>query len=140
MISILHRQAQVYHNTMLKELDISSAEYPFLLYLYQKDGANQDELSTYLYIDKAATARSINSMEEKGLVQRRKTSKDLRFNHIFLTDKAKAIETEVRERVWAWSQLLTEGMSEEEVESLMETLDSMVNKVENHQGRKKLEE
>ncbi|QSX07942.1 winged helix-turn-helix transcriptional regulator [Alkalibacter rhizosphaerae] len=140
MISILHRQAQVYHNCTLKDLEISSAEYPFLLYLYQRDGASQDELSSYLYIDKAATARSINSLEDKGFVERRKKAEDKRFNHVYLTDKAKDVEKEVRERVWNWSKLLTDGMDETEVEKLMDTLHEMVQKVEKHQGKKKTEE
>lgn len=136
LISILHRQAQVYHNNELNVLDLSSAEYPFLMYLYRKDGASQDEMSCFLVIDKAAAARSIKSLEEKGFVERRKNSQDMRFNHVFLTDKAKEVETQVRETVWNWSRLLTESMSDQDVESLIETLEGMVLRVEQHQGKK----
>lgn len=136
LISILHRQAQVYHNNELKALDVSSAEYPFLMYLYRRDGASQDEMSCFLVIDKAATARSIKSLEEKGFVQRRKNNQDMRFNHVFLTEKAKEVEEQVRETVWNWSRLLTQSMSEQEVESLITTLEQMVERVEQHQGKK----
>lgn len=136
LISILHRQAQIYHNNALRALEISSAEYPFLMYLYRKDGASQDEMSCFLVIDKAATARSIKALEEKGFIERRKDSHDKRFNYVFLTEKAKSVEEEVRNTVWNWSRLLTEGMTEEEVEDLIRTLENMVDKVEIHQRKK----
>jgi DNA-binding MarR family transcriptional regulator len=52
LVSILHRHSQIYINYALKEFGITSAEYSFLLHLYRKDGLTQEELSSYLCIDK----------------------------------------------------------------------------------------
>ncbi|MDD4574200.1 MAG: MarR family winged helix-turn-helix transcriptional regulator, partial [Sphaerochaeta sp.] len=57
LIAILHRKSQIFTNKALKEFSLTSAEYPFLFALYHKEGQTQEELSSYLYIDKAATAR-----------------------------------------------------------------------------------
>lgn len=65
LIAILHRQSQIYINCTLKKFNITSAEYSFLLYLYKKNGATQDEMSTYMYIDKSATNRAINHSRRK---------------------------------------------------------------------------
>ena len=78
LISILHRQAQVYINHALKDYNITSAEHPILLYLWKHNGASQDEISSFLYIDKAATARGIKSLEEKGYVTKSKDNLDKR--------------------------------------------------------------
>ncbi|KPU42439.1 multiple antibiotic resistance protein MarR [Oxobacter pfennigii] len=136
LLSILHRQSQVYINYALKEYDITSAEYSFLLRLYVQDGITQDELSCYLCIDKAATARAIKSLECKGYVTRDKIDDDKRVNKVYLSDKAKQCKDEVIKKVWQWSDILTEDMNEETVEAVMTALEKMVDKVERRNFKK----
>lgn len=140
LISILHRQSQIYINCVLKEYGITSAEYAFLLYLYKKDGITQDDLSTYLYIDKSATARAIKSLEEKGYIIRSKDSIDKRCNRVYLTEKAKAHEDEIKKRILKWSQFLTEDMDEETINMTFTLLEGMVEKVERTKLKKEMEE
>ncbi|AOT71960.1 MarR family winged helix-turn-helix transcriptional regulator [Geosporobacter ferrireducens] len=128
-VSILYRQSQIYFNYILKEFDITSAEYSLLLYLYRKDGITQDDLSVYLYIDKSAIARAVKSLEQKGYVIRDKDDADKRFNRVYLSDKAKLFKDEIRERVWTWSEFLTEDLDGETVEMVLSVLEKMVNKV-----------
>lgn len=140
LISILHRQSQIYINCVLKEYGITSAEYAFLLYLYKKDGITQDDLSTYLYIDKSATARAIKSLEEKGYIIRSKDSVDKRCNRVYLTEKAKSHEDEIKKRIFKWSQFLTEDMDEETINMTFTLLEGMVEKVERTKLKKEMEE
>lgn len=140
LISILHRQSQIYINCVLKEYGITSAEYAFLLYLYRKDGLTQDDLSTYLYIDKSATARAIKSLEEKGYIIRNKDSVDKRCNRVYLSEKAKSHEDEIKRRVLRWSEFLTEDMDEETIDMTFTILEGMVEKVERTKLKKEMEE
>jgi len=140
LMSILHRQKQVYINYSLKEFCITSAEYSFLLYLYGKDGATQDELSSYLYIDKSATARAIKSLEQKGYVIKDKDNADKRFNRIYLTGKAKDCKDEIWQRIRSWGEFLTEGMDEETIGIILTALENMVDKVERTSLKKTMEE
>lgn len=140
LISILHRQSQIYINCVLKEYGITSAEYAFLLYLYKKDGITQDDLSTYLYIDKSATARAIKSLEEKGYIIRSKDSVDKRCNRVYLTEKARSHEDEIKKRIFKWSQFLTEDMDEETINMTFTLLEGMVEKVERTKLKKEMEE
>lgn len=140
LISILHRQAQIYINCTLKEYGITSAEYAFLLYLYRKDGITQDELSTYLYIDKSATARAIKSLEEKGYVTRNKDDIDKRCNRVYISEKARLCETEIKQRIHRWSEFLTEDMDEETIDMTFTILEGMVEKVERTKLKKEMEE
>jgi DNA-binding MarR family transcriptional regulator len=64
-ISILYRQFQIYINNALKDLDITSSEYIFLIKLYENEELSQEELSSIYYVDKAATARSLKRLEKK---------------------------------------------------------------------------
>ncbi|MBB6214215.1 DNA-binding MarR family transcriptional regulator [Anaerosolibacter carboniphilus] len=138
-VSILYRQSQVYFNYILKEFDITSAEYSLLLYLYRKDGITQDDLSAYLYIDKSAIARAVKSLEQKGYVIRDKDDADKRFNRVYLSDKAKIFEDEIRKRIWSWSEFLTEGLDEESVDMVLSVLEKMVNKVACSNFKKRME-
>ncbi|MDD2573340.1 MAG: MarR family winged helix-turn-helix transcriptional regulator [Bacillota bacterium] len=140
LMSILHRQSQVYINCSLKEFGITSAEYSFLLYLYKKNGATQDDMSCYLYIDKAATARAVQSLEQKGYVTKCKDQADKRFNRIFLTDKARAHKEEIWRRIRCWSDFLTEGIDEATAGVVIDTLEKMVERVEDTNFTKTLEE
>lgn len=140
LISILHRQAQIYINCTLKEYGITSAEYAFLLYLYRKDGITQDELSTYLYIDKSATARAIKSLEEKGYITRNKDDIDKRCNRVYISEKARLCETEIKQRIHRWSEFLTEDMDEETIDMTFTILEGMVEKVERTKLKKEMEE
>ena len=130
LISILHRQSQIFFNLVLKDFNITSAEYSFLLYLFRNDGITQDDLSKYLYIDKSLTARSVKSLEQKGYVIRKKDTKDKRCNRVYLTKKATDDCEAIRERVNRWSALLSEGMEEETIDTVYTVLETMVRKVE----------
>jgi DNA-binding MarR family transcriptional regulator len=140
LVSVLHRQSQIYINNALKDLNISSAEYSFLFCLDRMDGITQEEMSAYLYIDKSATARAIKSLEQKGYVIRKKDMKDKRINRVFLTDKAKENMTEIRNRVFRWSEFLTEDLDTKTADIIYSTLEAMVIKVEYTKKKNETEE
>lgn len=140
LMSILHRQAQIYINHTLKDYNITSAEHFFLLYLWKNDGASQDEMSVYLYIDKAATTRAIKSLEEKGYVKRSKDNIDKRFNRVYLSQKAKLSMDDIVKRICQWSVFLTEDLDEDSKEYIYSILENMVDKVEHTDLKKVLEE
>ena len=133
-ISILYRHAQIFHNQQLKDLNISSSEFPFLLYLDSSEGVTQETFVQYYGMDKAAVTRSIQSLEKKGLIYRAKNKDDMRCNHIYLTDKAHTIMPELQERVDRWSTYLCEELKSNEKELVIQILAKMVDKVENNRN------
>ena len=133
LISILHRQSQIYINKALKEFSITSAEYSFILALYRKEGQTQEELSRYVAIDKAATARAIQTLQEKGYVTKVQDERDRRCNHIHLTPLANKNREEIIRRIKAWSTYITEGMDATIIEETYTNLLHMVHTVESKQ-------
>ncbi|MDF2615074.1 MAG: hypothetical protein K0S71_2860 [Clostridia bacterium] len=129
LISILHRQSQIYLNIALKDIDISSSEYVFLITLLIEEGISQDELSARILIDKAATARAIKSLEDKGYVRRETDSNDKRIKKVYCTHKAKECESQIRTALASWTKLLTEDLSAETEELIITTLEHMSSKV-----------
>ncbi|MGB4408609.1 MAG: MarR family winged helix-turn-helix transcriptional regulator [Sphaerochaeta sp.] len=130
LIAILHRQSQIFTNKTLKEFSLTSAEYPFLFALIHAEGQTQEELSSYLYIDKAATARIIKALMAKGYVRKEQDAQDKRCNRIFLTEKAKQEHEDIQKCVMQWNSYITKGLDEETYQSIFLGLQTMVDQVE----------
>ena len=130
LVSILYRKNMVYLNMTLKQYQITSAEQPFLMYLYHQDGISQDELSNYLIIDKASTTRSIQSLMSKGFIRKEKDAIDKRYNRIFLTEKAHQLKDGIVQQLNAWNDFLTEDLDIEETNTMFHALEAMTKKVE----------
>ncbi|MDD7796168.1 MarR family winged helix-turn-helix transcriptional regulator [Clostridium sp. 'White wine YQ'] len=87
-ISILNRYNQNYISKNLKEYNIGSGQYIFILNLYCNDGISQDKLSDLLAIDKGTTAKAIKKLEEAGYVRREVDETDRRAYKLYVTQKA----------------------------------------------------
>ena len=116
-------------NSALKEYGLTAAEQPFLTSLYHYNGMTQEQLSEHLNIDKAATARVVQSLEKKGFVVKKKAMDDKRFNRIFLTDKGKDSKQYVLPILSQWSDFLAADMDDKARDALYETLAKMVSHV-----------
>ena len=114
LIGLLYRKGQIFWTRALKEQKIGAAEYPVLLRLYRGDGLTQEEITRDLSVDKSAVTRVIQTLLDKGLVERRKDEKDRRCNRIFLTSLANAQRENIKQIQLQWNQILQQQMSEEE--------------------------
>ena len=132
LISILYRKNQIYLNSVMKPLNISTAEQPILMYLYRHNAVTQEEISAYLQVDKALTARTIQSLLEKGLVTKEKDEQDKRCNKISLTQKGFDMREAMVDKFVGWNKIMLEGMDESKRELLFELLEEMVEKTEQY--------
>lgn len=130
LISILYRQSQVYINHALKDVNISSSEYIFMMALYKNEGINQEKLSTLLFIDKAATARAMKSLEEKGMVVRVNDRMDKRAKRVFTTEKGKDCKEFIYKTCKGWTELISDGMDEETFQIVYRSLKGMTEKAQ----------
>ena len=132
MISILYRKGNVFKNEHLKSINVTASEQPFLNTLYANEGCSQEFLSSTLNIDKASTARVIQSLVSKGLVVKICDGKDKRVNRLYLTDKSKSIKEELFYVLHSWEDTLTEGLSNSEKKLLYNFLFKMVENTEKY--------
>ncbi len=130
IISLLYRKGQVYKNIHLKDLNITSSEQPFIITIYLNEGVSQEYLSSYLNIDKASTARAIQSLIKKGMVKKIRCQHDKRQNKIYLTDKCIEIIEPMHYILESWVDILTYDMTPEEKNLAYDYLNRMANNVE----------
>jgi DNA-binding MarR family transcriptional regulator len=89
------------------------------------DGKTQAELTEYLFIDKAATSRTLDVLERQGFIKRRPNPDDKRKKLVFLTDAGREIETTVSDIYDRVFHDLTEGLPKKDVLSTLKVLQSI---------------
>ncbi len=124
-IARLHRSGQNYFTKKLAKLNIGRGQHSFLLVLFRKDGISQDQLAHALHINKAAVARALFKLEQNGYVERKRDDVDRRNNQVFLTDKAKKIKTGLLSEINAWTDMLAEGLTDNDRKQIIENLKHM---------------
>ena len=124
-ISILYRRFQVYINNELKDLDITSSEYIFLIKLYENGELNQEELSSIYYIGKAATARSLKRLEKKGYIERFKDKEDKRSYKLCVTQKALLVKTRIYKTLESWDKIISINITTDELKEVSLLLKEM---------------
>lgn len=130
LVSILYRKNQVYLNLVLKPLNITAAELPILLHLYDDDHVSQEELSTFLMIDKGATARAVQALIKKGILTKEKDIHDRRAYQVYVTEQGINIKEKLYEQLNGWTHYLTQDIDAHEVDIMFDVLEAMVKKVE----------
>ena len=129
-ISILYRQFNMFLNNELEKVDITATELMYLGSLYKKDGITQDELVREYCIDKAATARTIQSMEKKGLVYRKADEVDKRAKRVYLTEKADEYRKLIQDIQKKWIEKINMEIAEDDMEVFLKVLSSVTTRIQ----------
>lgn len=124
-ISLLYRYGQIYIYKELEPYNIGKGQFLFLVTLYTKDGLSQEELAQTLNIDKGTTARAVDKLEKAGYLQRNPKKANLRTNEIFLTQKAKAFKPQLFFILKKWTDILSTGMENREIEKAFSIIEKM---------------
>ena len=122
-VIVLFRQMNLFLNRELLDEKLTSSDVLYLALLYEQDGRTQDEMAEAYTVDRAATTRSLQGLEKKGLVRREVDTFDR-------TDSAGVSDGESDavphgDTADDLADALFEGMSEEEVKAFMEQVEAM---------------
>lgn len=125
-LAILSRLSMANLSADLKKLGITRGQIGFILCVLQCDGIFQEELSEMLFIDRAATARTLLDLERKGLVVREPDTEDRRKKCIHATPKCHALEKNLLEVLDRNNQAIFRGLDEEQRQSFLDMLDTLI--------------
>lgn len=124
-VSIIHRYGQIYVSRTLSKYGIGPGQISFLMVLYQSDGISQDHLANLLNIDKTTAARALLKLEGNEIIQRISKEEDKRVKLVYLTEKARDLEPEIKSTMQHWTEIVTKDFSEEEKKLLFRLLKSV---------------
>ncbi|MDQ0318325.1 DNA-binding MarR family transcriptional regulator [Pararhizobium capsulatum DSM 1112] len=102
------------------KLGFAPGQFPVLLELWSEEGLTQKQLIDRLDIEQATMANTLSRMERDGLVVRRRHPTDRRAQQIFLTERAREMESEAKEAAIAADQSLFSGFRRFERELMLE--------------------
>lgn len=130
LISILHRKSRVYFERELEPLGIGSGEVKIFSYLAYEPGATQHEITEYFKLDKGTVSYLIKKMDKRGYVRKESDPEDRRSSKLYLTQKAKKKEKEIKRIFLGWTELLLNGFAKEEKKHAFEILERMIENVD----------
>lgn len=115
---------------IIKNSDISPAQFDLLQILYFRGPKRVTDISIILGITKSTTTGLINRLESSGYLKKVKDKKDKRVTTITITEKGKNVIDEViNARVEFMQKVLDKMIKPEEVMERLECLDKMINEV-----------
>ncbi len=123
----IFRNTQIYLDKALKEYELSSGSYPYLLTLTKNEGISQNKISKELGYDKAMSARTITKLIKLGYIDRKEDEADSRAYRLYLTQKAKDVIPKVLEEIHKLVHLITKDLSEEEKVITIDSLNKILN-------------
>lgn len=119
-----------YEADNLRQFNLGPRTLPFFLAIAHEEGISQKDLMNKLLTDKTRTTKAVNHLVEAGYVQRQSNCKDNRVKGVFLTDKGRTIFPPVKRILNRLDGLLSDKLSEEDLEQLIMMLDAFSSAVQ----------
>jgi DNA-binding MarR family transcriptional regulator len=108
---------------------IGSGQFYLLMPLYKTDGMTQEALSRSISLDKAAVTRSVQKLINQGYVFRQRDEEDKRSYHIFLTEKGKMIEPDIKKIALKWEDILLSGFDPDQMDMIVNSFHDMIENI-----------
>lgn len=125
------RSTQVHLDKVLKQYELSSGSYPYLLKLMGNEGISQNKISEEIGCNKAMSARTITKLINLGYLDRNKDEKDSRAYKLYLTEKANVIIPKVLNKIHKLVELITIDLKEDEKKITMDSLNKILINIKN---------
>lgn len=124
-ILAIFRCGSQYRSEKMAQYDLKSCHTSYLLNICNHPGISQDKLAQRICINKSNVARQAAFLEEQGYIQRRPSPSDKRVLELYPTQKALALLPAVRDILHQWDDMLTQDLTDQEIETVTRILDKM---------------
>ena len=126
----IFRNTQSYLDKVLKKYNLTSGAYPYIFTLEKNEGISQIKISNEIGNDKAMSTRTINKLIKNDFIYRQQDEQDSRAYKLYLTKKAKKIIPELHREIDSIIGLITEDLSEKELDITMASLEKIFEKTQ----------
>jgi DNA-binding MarR family transcriptional regulator len=111
------------YNEEASKFDGSMAIGFALLSIDKEDGTPSTYISNRMGMEATSLTRTLKTLEEKGLIIRKKNPEDGRGVLIYLTDFGKQMRAQSKETVLKFNETIRKNISEEKLQNFMEVAD-----------------
>ncbi|HCW52747.1 MAG TPA: MarR family transcriptional regulator, partial [Clostridium sp.] len=123
-----YRYEDSYLNKKLKNYNLSSGSFSYLLALDKNEGISQIQISREIGNDKAMSARSINKLIEDGFIYKVQDKNDCRAYKLYLTDKGREVIPSIYKEIQQIIDFLTMDLTEDEKKITINCLENIFEK------------
>ena len=110
----------------IRPLGLTPGQFPVLLALWERDGLTQKALVGLTDVEQATMANTLARMERDGLIRREADPQDNRSRLVFLTERARTLETEATVVADAINARACEGLSAAEREQMLDAMRRLI--------------
>ena len=128
------RMGLAYANRQLKDIAISSGLVYFIAELSQVEWMNMSDLSEAVGVDNAYATRSVEKLSALGYVNKVRDEQDRRAWRISLTASGRQIAERVNETLREWVEIISAGVTPEEIASVNRVFDKFYQNGRSHMG------
>lgn len=114
----ISRCCTAYRTHILEDSDIRPSDHFYISYACQFPGSSQEEFAKAICVDKTTAAHILRTLEDKGYIERRVSSKDGRRRLIYPTKKALAIYPIIHQAYGDFMKKVLSGLSSKDQEEL----------------------
>lgn len=129
---ILNRTFLTYISKALATKDLSYSDSIFLVNIGDKEGTTQEQIAHALVIDKAAVARSVKTMEEKGYIRIERSKADKRAKELYLSDSGRELYQYMQHVNQQWINHVMGDMDPHDMEHFIEAIAHISNRAKSY--------
>lgn len=123
----IHRAHRSRAEAALNQLGLHTGQEMLLFHLWNEEGLTQSQLVDQLCVEPPTVTKTLQRLEQAGLVERRQDAEDARVSRVYLTPKGRALKAQVK-KIWENLEALTvQGLSEVEKALMRRLLDQISN-------------
>jgi len=129
----IHRASRLLRNRFNEVVNsegLFSGQHHIIILLKHNDGLTLSEVAKATNVTPATASVSVKRMEKAGFIEKRSDEADARTVRIYLTEKGKSVTDNIKEKMDAQENMLTEGLSKEETLALSCMLDKIIDNME----------
>jgi|SRR5438105_1823151 len=114
------------------QFGLSSAQWKVIIALSIQNGLSQKDLAERIFLDGTTLVPILDSMEKKGLVERKTDPKDRRNNNVFLTAKSESFVDPIIEIFFSMRKIVFKNIPESDLELTKNTLKKLTENAESY--------
>lgn len=119
--------------SVLKQSNLTTAKMRTLAVLAVVPGLTINELSVYAVTEQSTMSRTLEAMENAGLVRRVERSSDARVREIYLTDEGRAEFERFWPIMWGDYRRMMTGIDDKEMQQFLATLQKILKNIRHNE-------
>ena len=126
LINVVANDAAKTFDTELKKHGLTLALWPTLMCVWEEEGVTQRDIAQKSKVENSTTTRTLDKLENLGLVERQPDPNSRRAFRIYLTDEGRALKETLVPIPMAINQKLLSSLEPEERDEIIRLLQKMV--------------